>query len=125
MKTPAYVMHDDVRWHVDSVELVDGIEGFNLSRRNPASGKVTTVFAWSSNCEPWVKTTPNTRKIKDSDFVLEFDGRVMTIRKVRSPTRFPVSLQAVYHQAAKSVAMAARLAKLKAKGKRLSNRSKR
>lgn len=118
-------MHDDLRWHVDLEIVIDERAGYQLSRRNPSSNHVTVVDAFISDCEPWVKTTPNVRKIKDDDFVLEFDGRTMTIRKSRSPTRFAVSLQGVYHQAAKAHAMRVRLEKLKASGKRLSNKAKR
>lgn len=125
---PTFVMHDDHRWLVLAVFEQDGEPFYDLVRTIPgkrefASSNRKTLIARVSDCAVWVKTP--VRKIKDGDFVLEFDGRTMTIRKRRSPTRFPVSLQGVYHQAAKSFAMRARLDKLRARGKRLSNKAKR
>lgn len=123
-KHPTYVMHDDVRWHVDAEITIDDKPAYELSHRYPTTGRVVSLVAMVSDCAPWVKT-PNVRRLKDENFVLEFDGRTMTIRKRRSPTRFAVSLQGVYHGAAKAHAMTVRLAKLKAKGKRLPRGSKR
>lgn len=129
-KHPTFVMHDEHRWLVLSQFESDGEQFYDLVRTIPgkrefATSNRKTLIARLTDCVEWVKTSPNVRKIKDGGFVLEFDGRTMTIRKSRSPTRFPVSLQGVYHAAAKAVAMRARLDKLRAKGKRLSNKAKR
>ena len=105
---PSYVMHDDVRWHVENVFIAEGEDWYFLKRGS--GGGMQSLSARATDCTPWSRTKPIVRKLKDEGYVLEFDGRSMSIRKTKSPTRWPVSLAGIYCAAVRAQTIARQFA---------------
>lgn len=115
-----YVMHDDQRWGVRNLTDIDGELAYDLIRRAPGH-PAQTLTARVKDCTP-VDAKPKKRRIVerkengDAEYVLELDGRVMTIRRSKSRRRYPVTLAGIFSSAVKAAVAAERFAKAKAKG---------
>lgn len=85
------VRHDGKVWDVVKEITIDGEPGYDLA---PAGTHLFYLSARASECKI---IKPQVRKLKGDKHVLEFycDGS-LKIRRVRSPRRFPVTLDQIY-----------------------------
>ena len=99
--TTGYVTCWGKRWIAGGGFRRDGVDWIKLRRYNPGTKAWTQHSAPAEEVTAWQRPAA-TRKLRDEDYVLEFGPRgAMTIRAVRSPTRYTTSLAAIYHSAVK------------------------
>ena len=97
MTTPRHVMHDGLRWTVDS-EYEVGPELWLVLRRPGPCPRL--LHARETDCEV-ILEKPRKRRLKSGRFVLEFCEGTLCVRKQRSSKRFYFTLAETYDMAVK------------------------